>query len=251
MEPCFETAPSYEDALARLMQRAADRPQPSEPVPPTKAAGRILAAPLTASAPRPPVALSAMDGFALCGASSEQPMNVAGTTHAGQACAILPPGAAWRVLTGAPVPRGADRVVPQEYTRASGAHAITLTHVPELGAHIRHRAEEYDGGAPLIPAGTHLDWRHIALCVAQGAPTLPVLRQPRIAIVSSGAELSSMPDSNAPMLDALLRHAGARVLPPVTLAGDDRADLARHIAALVPQADIVVTTGGVSASETD
>ncbi|MBB2199165.1 molybdopterin molybdotransferase MoeA [Gluconacetobacter sp. 1c LMG 22058] len=257
MEPCFAAALRYDDALVRLMRRAADIRLASEAVPVGSAVGRVLAHDLHASAPRPAGDLSAMDGFAIRGGIVGMSLRIAGTTHAGQACATLPSGTAWRVLTGAPVPHGADRVVPREHTNSPGEATVELAALPALGAHIRRRGEEFAEGALLIPAGTQLDWRHLALCIAQGAVDIEVRARPRVAIVSSGAELttsgggSAIPDSNAPMLGALLAREGTSVTSSLTLADDDRTALADHLGAVAPAADLVVTTGGVSASETD
>jgi len=205
-----------------------------------------------------------MDGFAvraadIQGASGAAPvlLRIAGRTVAGDAAAApLEPGDAVRIMTGAPLPRGADAVVMQEVTRVEGETVLVLEPVrPRVN--VRARGAEVQVGSTALSAGSLLGPAQIALLAAVGRSQVAVHRRPRVAIVSTGDELCSLDaiafgrvvDSNGYGLAALVRCAGGE---PVQLgiARDDRADIARALEA-ARCCDAVITSGGASVGERD
>lgn len=228
-----------------------------ETVPVGEAAGRTLAAPLFATFPMPPFDRSAVDGYGLT-AAGQGPFPLVGSYPAGS----LPPrvigtGNAVRLLTGARVPMGIRAVAMQEACRIDGDLAV---HAPELaeGENIRRQGEDVEPGERLLSPGVRLDPRHLALITSAGIGTVPVLRRPRIALLSAGDELlapgaplhdAAIHDSNRPMLAALLSAAGAEIVDLGLLP--DRRDVIQ--AALVGAAgcDAIIASGGVSGSEAD
>ena len=142
-----------------------------------------------------------------------------GTIAAGAAPgARLAAGTALRIMTGAPIPEGADRVVPIEDTDR-GKERVTVRVAPEAGAHVRRRGEVVEKGAPLLPAGTLLTPGALALIATHGYDRLPVVRAPRVAILTTGDEVV------APERDARARTAPrlAHRLPARGLRLDRRA----------------------------
>jgi molybdopterin molybdotransferase len=261
--------PGYDEAAALIAahaaQQAARRPA-IEQVSLRRALGRVLAQPLRADSDLPPFARSTRDGFACraAEASEHQPLKVAGTTQAGQApSGPLPRGAAWEIMTGAPVPAGADAVMMLEHVESAGSSSsptvrLLPSHNLTKGENIVARGAQARKGDKLLPAGTLIGAAHIALAAACGCPVLKVFAKPRVAILATGDELvpvSSSPgpgqirNSNAPMLAAMVAAAGGtpRVLPVArdTVRALDAA-LAR-----AADADLLLITGGVSAGEYD
>jgi molybdopterin molybdotransferase len=136
---------------------------------------------------------------------------VTGRSAAGSAPGVLVPGSAHRILTGAPLPAGADTVVMQERVRCADG-MLQLDAIPPERTNVRRRGEDVRAGTVLIDPGVRLDWRHLTVLAAQGVATVHVRRRPRVALMSSGRELSAdsrlqpgqIHDSNMPMLAALL-----------------------------------------------
>ncbi len=223
---------------------------------------------LTARLPAPPFTNSSMDGFAVraadvAGASAERPVElpVTGDQPAGPAAAsALAPGTAIRIMTGAPLPDGADAVVPVEQTdQPRGAAplpaAVRVGEPVVAGAHVRRRGEGVPVGAAVMPAGTRLGPAALAAAGAVGYGELSVVRRPRLAVVSTGDELAApgealgggtIPDSNLAMLVALAVEWGADV-PLAERVGDDPDALRAVLARAAEVADLVVTCGGISA----
>lgn len=226
-----------------------------------EASGRWLAEPLNARRDQPWTALSAMDGYAVRWADMPGPWTLAGAIQAG----ALPPsaplaaGTAMRIFTGAPMPAGADTVVVQEDVEAEGG-AVRLSGdgPPEEGRHVRPQGGDFSAGAPLLPSGAQLGPARLALAALAGHGTLPVHARPRIAIISTGDELTApgapcppgkLPASNGVMLRAMAANAGALMTSECLVADDLQAITAAFADAR--DADIIVTSGGASVGDHD
>jgi molybdopterin molybdotransferase len=249
---------SVEHALARIL--APLRPTGPEIVSVANAWGRVLAAQVVARLTQPPADVSAMDGYALRAADGPEGarLHIAGHAPAGRPFgAALPPNEAVRLFTGSVIPDGADSVVLQEDTDASG-DTITLRAAAIPGRHIRKRGEDFRLGETVLDIGTKLGARQIGLAAAANHPWLHVHCRPSVAILATGDEIA-MPgepippggivSSNSAMLAAMVSAAGAvpRLLP---VAGDTMQAMvtaARHAAG----ADLLVTSGGASVGDHD
>ena len=248
---------TVEEALAHLVSLVS--PLPVETVPLQEAAGRVLADDAVAQRDQPPFAASAMDGYAVqsnCVAPGAQ-YDVIGEAAAGHGFqGEVGPGQAARIFTGAPVPKGADRVIIQEDVKRTGDQ-ITLGDTLDKGFHIRELGADFKVGdtlsAPRILAPSD-----IALLAAMNIPTVTVRRNPDVALISTGDELvmpgeTPGPDqiiaSNTFGLKALLEQHGAsaRILP---IARDTRPSLESAFG-LARKADLVVTIGGASVGDHD
>lgn len=231
-----------------------------EVVPLPDAVGRVLAFDHLSSWDLPMWDNSAMDGYAVraadCWEGSVLP--VRGFLPAGKpAVDALEPGQAARILTGAPLPAGADAVVPFELTDTV-PDGVRLLARPAVGDHVRKQGGDLRAGEAVVPAGRTLGPAEIALLAATGVSTVPVIRRPRVAVLSTGDELL-MPgealqdgriyDSNSPALAAAALRAGAvpTVLP---IARDHPDDLRRRLEEGL-QGDVLVTSAGVSAGDRD
>jgi molybdopterin molybdotransferase len=248
---------SVEEALAACL--ALTRVLPSEEVPLERAAGRVLAAPVFATRDQPPFAASAMDGYAVRGADAVAGarLTVVGEAPAGRAWdGEIGPGEALRIFTGAPLPRGADRVVIQEDTARAG-DAITLSERLDGGPHVRPAGADFRAGAR-IEAPRRLTPADLALAAAMNAPRLAVARRPVVALIATGDELvlpgevprhDQIVASNTYGLKALAETEGAeaRLLP---IARDDRESL-EAVLGLAADADLIVTVGGASVGDHD
>lgn len=257
--------PSYEEAAA-MVAEAARKLQPcggvAEHVPLEHVAGRVLAQVLAADDDQPPFARSTRDGFA-CRATEaalHQWLAVAGATHAGQAAGgPLPPSSAWEIMTGAPVPAGADAVVMVEHVERDGDRVrLAAPRGASAGDNIVARGAQARRGDALLAPGTVLGPAQIALAAACGCARLQVYARPRVAILTTGDELvpveappgpGQIRNSNAPMLAALVTAAGgdAWVLPT---AADTPASLDAALAQAL-EADLLLISGGVSAGKFD
>ncbi len=258
--------PSYEQAAALVAAHArkiAKQKNPhTERIPLANAAGRILAAPIAADDDQPPFARSTRDGYACraAQASAHKTLPIAGSTHAGQAPAgPLPPGKAWEIMTGAPVPPGADCVVMLEHVERSDN---TIRLAPERkikpGENIVAKGAQARRGDEQLPPGIRLTPAQIALAASCGYTHVNVYVRPRVAILTTGDELvpvraqpgpGKIRNSNAPMLAALVASAGAE---PIVLP--TAADTAQALDAALKeaiQADMLLISGGVSAGKFD
>lgn len=234
-------------------------PEPQvEEVPLLEAAGRVLLRPLRARRDQPPFAASAMDGYAVrrADALAGARLHIVGASAAGRGYAgSVGPGEAARILTGAPLPEGADAVVIQEeVTREGEAIVISLTAV---AAHVRRAGNDFSEGHELRPL-RRLSPVDVALIAAFGHATVPVARAPTVAILSTGDELVMPGDdpgpdqifaANAFGLHALLAREGARarLLPIVP----DRPEALAYAFELARDADLVLTIGGASVGDHD
>src|SRR5512144_2900071 len=204
---------------------------------------------------------SAMDGYAVyfddvVSASEDHPVHlpVVGEAAAGQTKLFaLSPGTAVRIMTGAPIPQGADTVVPVEATDG-GVATVRIHQAPTLHEHIRRRGEDVLSGDVLLEDGTVLGPRQIGLLASVGRAQVRSRPRPRIVIMSTGAELrepgtplghDSIYDANSYMLAAAARAAGA-IAYRVGIVSDDAGEFSDALSDQLVRADLVVTSGGVS-----
>ena len=227
--------------------------------------GRILATSVSSPLDIPPFANSSMDGFALLsdsttGAAQSTPvsLNVADNIPAGvYSSRELTSGECARIMTGAPLPPGADAVVPFEDVEDLGSE-IRLSAPISRGASVRPAGQDVAAGIRVLPSGVELNSRRIALLAALGMGTVPVVRQPKIAILSTGDELvapgtplraGQIYNSNTAMLVGAVREAGA--LPLVLPTVRDDAQQITEVIATASAADLLLTTGGASVGDFD
>ena len=255
-------------ALLAPLVEAARRRERTDVVVLADALGRVLAGDLVAPVPVPLFRNSQMDGYAVraadvAGASPGAPARLAVVAEIPAAPGVPPrlaPGTAARIMTGAPVPEGADAVVPVEDT-AAGSFAATpaagevAVHVPRApGDFVRDAGSDVRAGDVLLPDGTVLAPHHLAAAAACGVGGVPVVARPRVAVLSTGSELvgpGDVPgpgqvfDANADALGAAVRRAGGDVVITAR-CGDDPARFAAVLAEAAGAADLVLTSGGVS-----
>ena len=247
------------DAMAMILGSA--KLLPTENLKLEQAHRRVLAKPILAKRDQPPFDASAMDGYAVqveyatAGASLKlMGMSAAGHSFRG----MLKPGQAVRILTGAPMPKGADAIVIQENVTLNGGE-VTVN-VPAIPSkHIRKRGLDFKAGDLLVPAGTTLNARDIALGAASGSAILSVRRKPRIAIITTGDELvvpeeKPRPDqiysSNIFALQAMAQNWGAEVINLGSV--EDALKATRSaIAKAFKLSDLLITTGGASVGDQD
>lgn len=228
--------------------------------------GRVLAAGVTSTLDFPHWDNSAMDGYAVRftdvnDASPEHPaiLGVIEEIPAGyQPQHVIQAGQAARIFTGAVMPDGADTIVIQENVQREGDR-IVIESAPQFQEFVRHRASFYRAGDLLLPAGICLTAPEIAVLAAAQCATVSVYRRPRVAILSTGNELvtpeqplqpGQIVDSNQYALAALVTAAGAESLC-LGIVPDDPSALKRAIAHAIQQADVVVSSGGVSVGDYD
>jgi molybdopterin molybdotransferase len=244
-------------------QRILDNLQPlgGETVALAAGLGRVLAQDVTARLTQPPVAVSAMDGYAVRAADvGKVPVTLAvvGEAPAGGAFAgTVTNGQAVRIFTGGPVPDGADAVVIQEDTDRDGDQ-VTVKETAPAGDNIRAAGIDFKTGARLLEHGRLLRARDIALAAAANHAWLTVGRRPRIALLATGDELvrpgetvgpNQIISSNGPGLAAFVRACGGE---PVDLGiAPDDADALRAIASRATGVDLLVTVGGASVGDRD
>ena len=273
--------PSYEQAAAIVAERAHALAQKRRPrierIDLADANGRILASSLVADDDQPPFPRSTRDGFACraAEASAHAQLPIAGSTHAGEAPAgPLPERAAWEIMTGAPVPAGADCVVMLEHVEKSGDtpgspatdpgrrgdNGITLlpSRTIEPGDNIVARGAQSRRGDEVLSPGVAFGPAQIAFAASCGYSVVEVFARPRVTILTTGDELvpvgttpgpGKIRNSNAPMLAALVKNAGAE--PLVLPAAADTAEALDHALAQAAHADMLLISGGVSAGKFD
>jgi len=248
--------PSVDEARARMIGAAS--PLSDEKVSLTHARSRILATDIRAHRDQPPFRASAMDGYAVRSADLPGKLKLAGESHAGAGfVGALQPGETIRILTGAPVPEGADRVVIQEDVTREGDFIVFG--LAEGATNIRPRGVDFKDGALLVRQGARIDAVAISLAAASGAADLPVISRPRIALFATGDELvqpgetpgpHQIFDSNSFGLRALFESWGAEVHRTHAEA-DDLDAIANAARAALNGADILVVVGGASVGDRD
>ena len=233
----------------------------SEQLPLPQALGRILASDIASPLAVPPFDNSAMDGYAvrLADLAAGIPLIMAGKAFAGQPYqGEWPAGHCVRIMTGAPVPEGTDAVVMQEETQADGDR-ITFLAQPEPGQNIRRAGSDIGKGACVLQAGIRLTPREMPLLASLGIATVPVRRPLKVAIFSTGDELKPVGtplahgdiyDSNRYGVRAMLARLGCDCLD-LGIIPDDPAQLRAAFIRADEEADVLITTGGVSVGEAD
>lgn len=254
---------TVEEAQTRVL--AQFHALPAEEIPLPQALGRVLAEDAYAREPLPAFANSAMDGYALrsvdtTAASPEHPvaLTLAGEIPAGRVYAgTVAPGQVVRILTGAPVPDGADAVIQQELVEVTGDQ-VRLQAPVLAGNNVRAAGEDVQPGTLLVPRGTELGPAELGLLAALGVHPLRMTQRPRVAILGTGDELVALGqapragqirDSNTVYLAAAVARAGAE---PLALGlARDRAEELRAKLGEAQGADLILTSGGVSVGDYD
>ena len=254
-----------DDVLAALT------PLPATDVPVAAAHGLVLAQGVTAALPVPPWTNSAMDGYAVrardtASAAPRAPvvLPVSGDVPAGSVPAPLVPGTAQRIMTGAVLPEGADAVVRVEDTdQESGPRPlpaqVEVRAVARAGLNVRRAGEDVGVGDRVLAAGALLSATAVSSLASVGLASVRAVPRPRVAVVSTGAELvdpgrplpaGAVPDSNSVLLAGLIAEHGAS-LASVSRSGDTAESLAGALVRAARGADLVVTSGGISAGAFD
>ena len=272
---------SVERALAVLLDVAEDLlaagPRPRERVGVAASIGRVLAAPCSARWPLPSAPLSIMDGYAVRSRDLLEARQIHGAqtltvelrseSAAGHPSELeLEPGICVRIATGAVVPAGADAVVPQEDTRRIEVGERVLIEMQPLaldqiepGRYVRPIGSDVGDGELLIEAGIELGGGEASLLAGTGNFEVPVVRRPRVAILSSGDELVGIGETprrgqivstNAMLLGAQIREAGGEPID-LGVVADTRAAMREAIERARAQADLLIGTGGISVGDHD
>lgn len=232
---------------------------PGEDTPRQLAVGRCLSEDLLATVDMPPDDVSAMDGYAIHGpVTSGDTLPVRDVVAAGRPSTVhLAPGEAAKIMTGAVVPAGADRVLPVEKTNGGMEH-VAIHGEPSEGQHIRRGGEVVRRGDALLPAGTVLTPGAVSLIASHGYASVPTHRRPRLAALATGDEVvppevepepGQLRNSNSPFLIAAGRTLGFEVHPS-GIAPDDLDGLTEHVRAGMEH-DVLMLCGGVSMGDFD
>jgi molybdopterin molybdotransferase len=256
---------SPDEFRSRILSAIA--PMAAYPQPLMEALGLACAEDVHAQVALPGFDNSAMDGYAVrfedvAAANAEEPvvLPVVGEIGAGQARVLaLAPGTAAKIMTGAPLPVGADTIVPYEVTDR-GVARVSIAEAPQRqGQHVRYAGEDVRQGDLVVPEGTVLGPRHLSLLASVGRASVATRPRPRVVVISTGAELrepgqpvghDSIYDGNSYLLAAAARQAGAIAFRVGIVPDEPRAFLAALNDQLV-RADLVVTSGGVSQGDYD
>ena len=253
-------------ALRRVLDAAAALPVPeTERVPLDSACGRIAARDLCARMDQPPFDRSPLDGYALhstdtAGASEKHPVTlpVVMKLYAGDAPDTpLPAGCAARIMTGAPLPAGADCVLMQELTDG-GEERVQLYAKLAPNANVVFRGEDIAAGVPIAEAGTTLTPAHIGVLAGQGIAEAEIYRTLTVGVLATGSELltpgeawqpGKIYDANGAQNAARLRQLGFSVVQ--RHCSDDPETIAAEMKDLLEHCDAVITSGGVSVGQKD
>jgi molybdopterin molybdotransferase len=248
------------DAQQRIIEAVA--PLPAEQISLADGLGRVLAKEVASRRDQPPMAMSAMDGYAVRAADVAvlpATLNIVGYAPAGHAFdGSVGPGEAVRIFTGAPVPDGADTIVIQENTEQSDKIVRVVDGTAPVQRYIRPAGLDFATGDVLLPRGKVLTARDVGLSAAMNVPWLSVHRKPRISILATGDEIVMPGDpigrdqivsSNALSLAAFITAQGGTPLD-LGIAPDEEDGL-RALAAGARGSDILVTTGGASVGDHD
>jgi molybdopterin molybdotransferase len=223
--------------------------------------GRIMAESISSDIDSPPFTKSMMDGFALrAGDERHGPLPIVEVIAAGQMPrVVVESGQASRIMTGAPLPPGADSVVMHERCTVDEERTVTVNEAIKLGQNVVQRGQEMQQGEVVLTTGTSLGPQEIGLLAAVGRTSLSVYRQPQVAIISTGDELlepnrfpgpGQIRNSNGPMLVA--QTLRARALPHYRgIVPDQREYLQTIVADSLEKYDVILLSGGVSAGAYD
>lgn len=234
------------------------------PTPLAEARGLVVAADIMAPHPVPPFPNSGVDGFAVRStdtAASPVELEVIGDLPAGTAPTVaVRPGTAIRIMTGAPMPDGADGVAMVEDTLVVAGGRVRIGRAVRRGDHVRPAGGDFTAGDLVLEKGTRLRAPHLGLLASIGVATPMVSRRPVVAVLSTGDELQppdtpllrpgAIRDSNRPMLVALLEELGATVRD-LGIVPDDARLLRSTLQEAAANCDFVISTGGVSMGEHD
>lgn len=250
----------FDEALERLA--ATVGPTRQERVRLAEAHGRVLAAPVIARLDSPASDTSAMDGYAVREADFALParLRVIGESFAGHGFdGAVSAGECVRIFTGAPLPRGADRVIIQEIVRRDGDAAV-FDHALGGGRHVRPQGSDFRRGDELLPAGRRLDPRAMVAAAGADVAEVEVWARPTVIVLGTGDELAEpgraaerpgmIPESVSFGVAGMARVFGAEVVDRLRLP-DDPGVLQSAAAAALDRADLVVVTGGASVGEKD
>ncbi|MHC4816679.1 MAG: molybdopterin molybdotransferase MoeA [Planctomycetota bacterium] len=260
----FKTRTDVESVTRLVDERV--RPLPRESVPILEAGDRVLARDATAMVDVPAFRRAAMDGYAVVAADTfgatptdPRPLRVVGESMPGRAATVeVGPGVCVRIMTGAPVPDGADAVVPFEQTERT-EESVRVTAAVTPAKNVGDVGEDISRGTVVLRAGRRLKPQDVGVLASLGFAQVSVVQQPRVALVVTGDELlppGTMPkghaivDSNTPMLAGLVRRDGG-TLCTGPIVRDDRAALADALRTAVADADTVLLSGGSSVGVED
>ena len=226
------------------------------------ALGLSLADDVTSGLSLPRFDNSAMDGYAVRVDDLDSvpaTLPVVGAIGAGQAgVESLGPGTVAKIMTGAPLPEGADAVVPYEWTDR-GAEQVLIERAPAVSQHVRYAGEDVREGDVVLGAGTVLEPRHLGLLASIGRPTVKCGRRPRVVVVSTGSELrepgaelaaDSIYEGNSFLLAGAALRAGAEVRR-LGIVPDEPSAFLDVLRGALADADLVITSGGVSQGDFD
>ncbi|MEW5851981.1 MAG: gephyrin-like molybdotransferase Glp [Myxococcota bacterium] len=249
-----------QEALQEILSSV--RPLSTEVVDVLEARGRVLAEEVRAGRDLPPWDNSAMDGYAVRSGETllenERTLPIAFTIAAGDLPGPLPTGKAARIMTGAPIPQGADAVIMREETDENVAGSVTLHRAVKPGENLRHKGDDVRADQVVLTPGTEVGPAEIAMLCSVGRSRVRVRRRPVVAILSTGDEIAEVGDAphpakiingNAWMLAAQVAETGG--IPRLLgIARDTREDLVAHLRA-AEHADVLLTIGGVSVGDFD
>ncbi len=249
---------SVETAIETILQQV----RPLEPVTISfaDALGLVLSEDIYTSEAVPPFAASAVDGYAVIAADPSPIRRIIGTQPAGSMSThTVTPGSAVQVMTGAPIPAGADAVVMIEYTSLEGDGYVRLHIQPAIGDNVRPIGQDLAAGQLVLPRGTVLGAAEIGLLATIGRTHIAVYPRPRVAVLSTGDELvdpheqpkpGQIRDANRYSLLSAVREAGSQPLDWGRIP--DRAEAVQEaLESALREADAVLTSGGVSMGELD
>lgn len=244
------------DARARILSQVIELA--AEEVEIDAAIGRALSDELRAKRTLPPWDNSAMDGYAVRAEDGATTLEIVETIFAGDTpTREVIAGTCARIMTGAPLPRGADAVVMQEKTSVPTPGLVTILEGVKAGTNVRRRGEDIETGALLFPRGRELSVADAGALWGQGLERVSVHRRPRVSLVSSGDELcdvgapvdGKIVDTNSPVIAALVRRAGG--LPTRIGRAADTLESTRTLFEKGLQGDVLITLAGASVGDKD
>ena len=248
---------SFEEARSRILDTV--RPLPADTVGIHDSWGGVLASEVAAATDVPPFDNSSMDGFAVRSDDVPGRLQIVGSLPAGRAPDVeVGPGEAVRIMTGAPVPPGADEVVPVEVTSVDGPWVV-VHEAHGRGSYVRRRGGDVVEGSVLFGAGTEVTPAVVGSLAAVGVAGVSIVRRPRVAVMSTGDEVLEVGTELSPgkILDAnrhsLLASVKACGFEAVDhgIVGDDEAALEKAVRQAVADCDLLLTSGGVSVGDFD